>query len=265
MALLSWPDGTAGRMQSAGQQEPSYGLALTPLTWTVTSNDGTERKISGMVGRGIALHPTNEGADRQGSARPVRMVLMPMESAHTSQRASDAAELKYGIFVAQAASGRFEGIDLHAGAALIDLGPAAGADDPAIRASLEAGRTTRPIEGVDRRDVKVAYFPYWPLIITHSIVAGAEGTRIIAIASPERGRQNARAFFGLVDGSSASIDWEANQGGPLRLNTRDRVCVNVVGDRRLRVRPDEDQQRRVAGTLEALRAGWKAAFPEDRR
>ena len=265
LTLLAWPGGTIGRTQSASPQGQTYGLTLTPLTWSVNLDDGSERKIRGMVGRGIALHPSSQGADRQGSARPVRIVLMPLDANLANEQERGSTELKYDIFVARTASGAFEGIDLHAGAALIDLGPRVGADDPAIKASLEAGLSARPIEGVDRRDVEVGFFPFWPLIITHSIVAGSEGTRIMAMAAPERDQRNARAYFSLVEGTSASVDWKTNPNEPLKMNSRDRVCVNITRDRQTSDQPDEAQQRRMAETLEALQAGWKAAFPDDRR
>lgn len=274
-AMLAWQAGASSRAHEASPPEASpagqttsqttsptagqassraatYGLSFKPLVWTVRGNDGADRTIEGVVVHGVALHPT-----KADSARPIRMLLMPELAPHADGR--PAGKLDYDVFVTQAASGRFEGVNLRCGAALVELLPHAASDDPAVRESLDRGRASQSGDGPERHDAMVGFFPRWPMIITHAIVAGSEGTRLIVVSWPEPDG-SARAMLGLEEGSSATIDWRANPDAPVRLRARERTCVDVQGDRRRHAAPNGAQERRMADSRRALEAGWKAAF-----
>lgn len=261
--LLASHAGVQGQTRQAPGQAVqalnTYGLTITPLVWTVRGDDDSERRIEGVVVRGVALHPTKED-----SARPIRMILMPA-GPQKNQEGGDAPTLAYDVFVAQAASGRFEGINLRSGVALVELLPAARADHPAVRESLSRGRTGASGDDGGQHDTPVSFFPRWPMIITHAMVAGAEGTRLLVLSTPEQEGRRTRTLVGLLEGDSAAVDWEANRGQPVQLRERERTCITSEGERRQHAAPNGQQQQHMNDALRALEAGWKAAFADEPR
>lgn len=251
------------RAEPAGDPAPVYGMTVTPLKWTVRNADGSERTVEGKVVRGVSMR-----ANEEGSVRPIRMVLMPVEVSD-GRGQGNAGELEYGLFNCRTRAGAYVGLELHAGAALVDLAPPAGADHPIVVEAAEVGsdsRTGQSGEGDSPRDVGgLGFFPYWPMIITQALVAGAEGTRLLVVSTPEEGQTQSTTLVTLVEGRSALIDWKENPDDGVQVGARERLCITNAGDRHKRAQADNGQVRVMTDTLEALKAGWAAAFPNDRK
>lgn len=252
----------ATRAEPVQDRAPVYGMTVTPLKWTVRNADGSERTIEGMVARGVSLR-----ANVDGSTRPLRMVLMPVSDVGGRGQGS-VGELKYGLFTNRTRAGEYVGLELHAGAALVDLAPQAGADHPIVAEAAELGsdsRSGQSGEGDRPRDIRLGFFPFWPMIITHALVAGAEGTRLLVVSTPKEGQTSSATLVSLVEGRSAVIDWKDNPDDGVNLGTRERLCITNTGDRHQSAQANSEQQRMMTDTLEALKAGWAAAFPDDRK
>lgn len=261
LAFLAILPAPAARARLAGHAEPVYGISVTPLTWSVTDAGGGERRIEGFVVRGVSLHVTTAG-----QPRPLRMVLMPADGAGGNGR-GHGGQLEYGLFTSRTPSGECMGIDLRTGAALVDLGAPADAAHAIVAEAIDLGRAPQAQSGPDappRRDAQLGFFRFWPMIITHSIVAGAEGTRLLVVVPPKADHADATTLASLVKGDAAEIDWKGNPGDGVRLRADEKVCITTTGDRNSSAAADERQRREMAETLKALRAGWAKAFPDDR-
>lgn len=256
-SIASSASSTAAYSAPAPVQAATYGLDIKKVVWTIRRDDGSDGTIEGVAIRGVTLHPTEPD-----SARPMRVLLI--RDPGSGRNHGSVGELDYDVFVSKAASGRFEGVNLRRGAALVELYPKVGNDHPAVRASLDAGRSSARGDGPERHDAAVSFFPRWPMIITHAVVAGSEGTRLLVVSRPGT-NGSAEALVGLIEGSSAVLDWKTNTEGPVQLRTRERICIDVQGEHRRRVAPNQAQERSMAEARRLLEAGWKTAFPDEGR
>lgn len=262
LVALTFLPSPATRAEPAQAPAPVYGMSVTPLKWTVRNADGSERTVEGVVARGVSMR-----SNVDGSIRPIRMVLMPV-SDEGGRGQGNAGELKYGLFTSRTRAGEYVGLELHAGAALVDLAPQAGADHPIVAEAAELGsdsRSGQSGEGDSPRDIRLGFFPFWPMIITHALVAGAEGTRLLVVSTPKEGQTSSTTLVSLVEGRSAVIDWKDNPDDGVNLGARERLCITNTGDRHKSAQANNDQVRVMADTLEALKAGWAAAFPDERK
>lgn len=258
VVLVAAPSaGQATSQQAASAVE--YGLSTKALQWVVTAADGSRREIEGRVARGVSLR-----ANAQDEPRPVRALLMALPTEDVERR--QAAALDVGAFQTRTNAGRFTGIDLRSGAAMVDLGKPADADHPDVRAAIRQGQQSPPDsgDGPGPRDMRMGFFPFWPMIITRSAVAGAEGTRLLVVCDTDRDGQP-RTMYLLVEGASASIDWPENPAEAITLTPDQPVRLLRQGERGRAQPLTRDERLVLDRALEALTAGWAAAFPDDDR
>lgn len=229
----------------------SYGLNTKPMSWTVHT-DGTQREIQGQRAVGVSLHATNRAAPR-----PVRVLLMPVPDRQDQHDRS--AKLDTGSFRAHTNAGEYTGIDLRTGAALVDLGVATERQQPQREQSPPQSG-----DGPGPTQVRLGFFPFWPMIITHSLVAGAEGTRVLIISNTDEAGQP-RTIVSLIEGNSATIHWQENPDEPITLTPGRPVRVQRDGERGRAVDLTREERLAYDRARQALLAGWAIAFPDDGR
>lgn len=255
LLLSSWTAVAVSASQTAQTQDQStaaYGLTTNAVHWAVEFADGQRREVNGQRAVGVSLHATN-----RAEPRPVRILLMPVPDRQGQQDRTP--KLDIGSFRAHTNAGEYVGIDLRTGAALVDLGPATERQQAEPeQAPPQSG------DGPGPTDVRLGFFPFWPMIITHSIVAGAEGTRILIISDADAAGQP-RTIFSLIEGNAATIDWQDNPAQAITLTPGRPVRVVRDGDRGRAIDLTREERHAFDQIRHALTTGWSTAFPDGDR
>jgi len=258
---LAFLPSAASQSGQAENEKARFGMSLTPVTWTVRLSDGQAREVQGIAARGVSLRP-----DSEGEIRPLRALLMPALRDGGREAVSDGS-LEYGLFLSETPGGQHIGIELEVGAALLDLAPPADRQSPAVRRALEQGRLDGQVDGPDGSDprrVRMGFFPFWPMILTHSAVAGAEGTRLVVIRVPQSRQATNSTVYKLVEGAKAMVDWQGNEGNRVVLSPDRPLRLNAEGRQWRHATATREEAELAEETLAVLQAGWAVAFPGEK-
>lgn len=131
-------------------------------------------------------------------------------------------------------------------------------------AGPEGDRTIRMTE----QQAVALYYRYWPMIVTHSVVAAAEGTTVLMVSLPAQQGGNIKhnAIIRLIesDHPPAKAYWPGNDGGtdlPEQVSRQfniasDNKPVNNTGET-----PDDPTEALATENLEQLESGWDDVWP----
>ncbi|MEQ8944569.1 MAG: hypothetical protein RIC94_08430 [Phycisphaerales bacterium] len=282
----------------AGQNQ-EWRTSLKAVSWQV--GEGQEvATIHGIAAEGFSLDVMGvEGP------RAVRALLMPV--GWTAEPNHEDAMLEFSIGRRQNSSGAHQVIDIEFGAALVELQPASEArikelapqmrqaaldvvsrkdvalslPVPKLAKSFEAAvyefvatkgdgeplDAQAVITGATPQELYDALFSFWPMIITRSITAGAQGTDALVLALPDDDEHSFVCFSKFLGGSNFKMS-SANVSTPIpTLNAGQHLRIEIVQEpnQPIEINPGNPQNTDpslLAWAHDVLCEGWKQVFEE---
>lgn len=270
-------------MQQGAQATTSHRMTIEPQQWMTGQ---PQQPVKGLSIETLSTHGQPNYADR-----PIRMLLMEMPDA------GGQARLDYRVVNDTVRNVSTLGVDLIHGAALIELGQADSPMVDLLSDFIVAGRQQRARQPNDMRltslnliggkelvesqravlnrliEDKVQeqerervealarqmVFNFWRLIVTYSVVAGAQGTNLLILAT-HNADGTTDILFRNIEGCKG-IDLEIPHNNTQNLDESESYRLRVQADGTIVcLQLEQAHKDKLQQAFKALADGWNAAF-----